>query len=90
MTEAKKDYRTISVTNMPRPVLEAFLSGDLDWEETYAKYPGANYYISVLPPAPLSDIFEPINHDCAICGDDCIDDAHNPNNSRPKDDKWTR
>jgi hypothetical protein len=45
MTEAKKDYRTISVTNMPKKVLEAFMGGDLDWEETYAIYPGPDYYI---------------------------------------------
>ena len=77
MTEAKKDYRTISVTNMPKKVLEAFMGGDLDWEETYAIYPGPDYYIVK-------------GDDCAICGDDCIDDAHNPNNSRPKDNKWTR
>ena len=40
-----------------------------DWEETYAKYPGPNYYISE---------------------DNCITDTHNPNNSRPKDNKWAR
>jgi hypothetical protein len=60
MTEAKKDYRTISVTNMPKKVLEAFMGGDLDWEETYAIYPGPDYYY---------------DH-CAVCGDDCIDPAH--------------
>ena len=70
MTEAKKDYRTISVTNMPKKVLEAFLGGDLNWEETYAKYPGPDYYI--------------------VKGDIDIIDTHNPNNSRPKDNKWTR
>ena len=79
---AKKDFRTISVTNMPKKVLEAFMGGELDWEETYAIYPGPDYYIG-------SDGSYG-SYDCAVCGDDCIDDAHNPNNSRPKDDKWTR
>jgi hypothetical protein len=56
----KKDYRTISVTNMPKKVLEAFMGGDLDWEETYVTYPGPDYYY---------------DH-CAVCGDDCFDPAH--------------
>ena len=68
---AKKDFRTINATNMPKKVLNAFLSGELDWEETYAIYPGPDYYIGE------DGSYGPVNNDdCAICGDDCIDSAH--------------